>query len=246
MPSVDMREQGLYPLPPGTAELFSAPRARCERRRVRGIWTGFILDLSRFWNRGNHDYVPAGRNASSTTSRKEPEEPQTPPLRFRATRNPVSLVGHELDEHDGPHLDHVAWIRGEFFRRTDSGEGAGGILGRQHHTQDGWERPDDRHRRRIQRSEHRQRPENVRRQVRSCDGVLERRQPNRRQLAAQHSAGWSLEIALDVEWAHAMAPGANILLVEASSDSLSDLLAAVNMPPRDLGVSGRLDELGHR
>ena len=29
--------------------------------------------------------------------------------------------------------------------------------------------------------------------------------------------GWSLEISLDVEWAHAIAPAANILLVEASS-----------------------------
>jgi subtilase family serine protease len=41
-------------------------------------------------------------------------------------------------------------------------------------------------------------------------------------------AGWSLEISLDVEWAHAMAPGANILLVEAANSSLTNLLAAVN------------------
>ncbi|WP_422929952.1 hypothetical protein [Singulisphaera sp. PoT] len=40
-------------------------------------------------------------------------------------------------------------------------------------------------------------------------------------------AGWALEISLDVEWAHAMAPGAKILLVEANSSSLSDLTAAV-------------------
>src|SRR5438094_4813621 len=32
--------------------------------------------------------------------------------------------------------------------------------------------------------------------------------------------GWSLEIALDVEWAHAVAPKASILLVEATSDAL--------------------------
>jgi hypothetical protein len=38
---------------------------------------------------------------------------------------------------------------------------------------------------------------------------------------------WSYETALDVEWAHAIAPGANILLVEASSNSYSDLLSAV-------------------
>lgn len=42
------------------------------------------------------------------------------------------------------------------------------------------------------------------------------------------NSGWSLEISLDVEWAHAMAPGAKILLVEASTSSLSDLLTAVS------------------
>jgi subtilase family serine protease len=42
------------------------------------------------------------------------------------------------------------------------------------------------------------------------------------------NAGWATEIALDVEWAHAMAPGANILLVEAKSASFADLLAAVD------------------
>ena len=41
-------------------------------------------------------------------------------------------------------------------------------------------------------------------------------------------AGWALETSLDVEWAHAIAPGASILLVEASSASLSDLMTAVN------------------
>jgi hypothetical protein len=39
-------------------------------------------------------------------------------------------------------------------------------------------------------------------------------------------SGWALEIALDIEWAHAIAPGAKILLVEASSNSFSNLLAA--------------------
>jgi len=42
------------------------------------------------------------------------------------------------------------------------------------------------------------------------------------------NAGWATEIALDVEWAHAIAPGANIRLVEANSASDSDLLAAVD------------------
>lgn len=39
-------------------------------------------------------------------------------------------------------------------------------------------------------------------------------------------AGWAEETSLDVEWAHAVAPGAHILLVEAPSDSLLDLFAA--------------------
>jgi hypothetical protein len=40
------------------------------------------------------------------------------------------------------------------------------------------------------------------------------------------NSGWDLEISLDIEWAHAIAPGASILLVEASSNSLTNLLAA--------------------
>ncbi len=40
--------------------------------------------------------------------------------------------------------------------------------------------------------------------------------------------GWAGEIALDVEWAHAIAPGATILLVEAATSSTTDLYAAVN------------------
>jgi subtilase family serine protease len=42
----------------------------------------------------------------------------------------------------------------------------------------------------------------------------------------RYNSGWGLEIALDIEWAHAIAPGANILLVEASSNSFANLLAA--------------------
>ncbi len=38
--------------------------------------------------------------------------------------------------------------------------------------------------------------------------------------------GWALEIWLDVQWTHAIAPGAKILLVEASSNSFANLLAA--------------------
>jgi subtilase family serine protease len=40
------------------------------------------------------------------------------------------------------------------------------------------------------------------------------------------NSGWALEISLDIQWAHAIAPGAHILLVEANSSSGSNLLAA--------------------
>lgn len=40
--------------------------------------------------------------------------------------------------------------------------------------------------------------------------------------------GWALEIALDIQWAHAIAPRANIVLIEAASNSFNDLLAAVD------------------
>jgi hypothetical protein len=46
--------------------------------------------------------------------------------------------------------------------------------------------------------------------------------------ASDSTGGWELEESLDVEWAHAMAPGASIMLVEASSTSDTDLLAAVS------------------
>lgn len=52
-----------------------------------------------------------------------------------------------------------------------------------------------------------------------------------------NNSGWDMEISLDVEWAHAIAPGANILLVEANSASLSDLLSAVNYARNAAGVS---------
>lgn len=42
-------------------------------------------------------------------------------------------------------------------------------------------------------------------------------------------AGWAGEIALDVEWAYAMAPEAKIILVEAASDSMQDLFDAVKV-----------------
>jgi len=50
-------------------------------------------------------------------------------------------------------------------------------------------------------------------------------------------SGWAGEITLDVEWAHAIAPKANILLVEAVSNSLDDLMSAVDTARNTAGVS---------
>ena len=47
---------------------------------------------------------------------------------------------------------------------------------------------------------------------------------------------WALEIALDVEWAHAIAPKATIVLVETPTNSLANLLAGVEVAVRN-GVS---------
>jgi subtilase family serine protease len=49
--------------------------------------------------------------------------------------------------------------------------------------------------------------------------------------------GWASEIALDVEWAHALAPQANLLLVEANDNSYANLLAAVSYAARQPGVA---------
>ncbi|HZZ28747.1 MAG TPA: S53 family peptidase [Pirellulales bacterium] len=39
------------------------------------------------------------------------------------------------------------------------------------------------------------------------------------------NADWSVEISLDVEWAHSIAPGASILLVETANNSTANLMA---------------------
>lgn len=43
------------------------------------------------------------------------------------------------------------------------------------------------------------------------------------------NSNWNLEEALDIEWAHAEAPGAKIVLVEATSNTNANLFAAVNL-----------------
>ena len=52
------------------------------------------------------------------------------------------------------------------------------------------------------------------------------------------NCGWAQEAALDIEWAHAMAPSARIILVEAKSASFSDLFAAVDMASKLVSPNG--------
>jgi hypothetical protein len=48
---------------------------------------------------------------------------------------------------------------------------------------------------------------------------------------------WALEAALDVQWAHAVAPAAHILLVEATSNTVLNLMTAVSWAAAQPGVS---------
>jgi subtilase family serine protease len=59
---------------------------------------------------------------------------------------------------------------------------------------------------------------------------------------SQTDRGWAVEESLDVEWAHAIAPGASILVVEAAqgfsdTQDLQDLMAAVNTASHTPGVT---------
>ena len=49
-------------------------------------------------------------------------------------------------------------------------------------------------------------------------------------------SGWALETSLDVQWAHAIAPGATLAVVVAKSASLSDLLSAVDYAVNTVGA----------
>ncbi len=55
--------------------------------------------------------------------------------------------------------------------------------------------------------------------------------------ASTGSRSWSVEESLDVEWAHSVAPQANIILFEASSASMTDMMAAVQTAAAYSGVS---------
>ncbi len=54
---------------------------------------------------------------------------------------------------------------------------------------------------------------------------------------AKANSGWALEESLDIEWAHAEAPGAKIVLVEAASNSNTNLFNAVAYAGSTLGAN---------
>ena len=60
----------------------------------------------------------------------------------------------------------------------------------------------------------------------TANGCFAKVDQNGRTRYPRTDAGWALEISLDVQWAHAIAPGAKILLVEAKTNSFTNLLAA--------------------
>lgn len=53
-----------------------------------------------------------------------------------------------------------------------------------------------------------------------------------------YDAGWELEESLDVQWAHAMAPNAKIVLVEAASNSFANLMVAESVASKMVNAAG--------
>jgi kumamolisin len=53
-----------------------------------------------------------------------------------------------------------------------------------------------------------------------------------------YDSGWEMEESLDVQWAHAMAPQAKIVLVEAASNSFSDLMVAEDVASKMVNAAG--------
>ena len=109
-------------------------------------------------------------------------------------------------------------------------------------------RHDHRHRRRLRRPQHRQRPDGLRHGLRPAGAaVVHQGQPDRRdQLSGRPTAAGSPRSPWTWNGSHAVAPGASILLVEANSNSDSDLYTAVNYARNARRGGGRVDELGRR
>ena len=57
------------------------------------------------------------------------------------------------------------------------------------------------------------------------------------------NCGWGQEAALDIEWAHAMAPNARIVLVEAATNSFANLFAAVDVATAQVATGGGRGEV---
>jgi subtilase family serine protease len=53
-----------------------------------------------------------------------------------------------------------------------------------------------------------------------------------------YNMGWEFEESLDVQWAHAMAPAAKIVLVEAASNGFADLMTAENVASQMVVAAG--------
>jgi subtilase family serine protease len=53
------------------------------------------------------------------------------------------------------------------------------------------------------------------------------------------NCGWAQEAALDIQWAHAMAPNAKIVLVEAASNSFVDMFKAVDVATSIVTTGGK-------
>jgi len=62
-------------------------------------------------------------------------------------------------------------------------------------------------------------------------------------LGTKQNCGWAQEAALDIEWAHAMAPNAKIVLVEAASNSNADLFNAVQTATTEVSSGGGVGEV---
>jgi kumamolisin len=53
-----------------------------------------------------------------------------------------------------------------------------------------------------------------------------------------YDIGWEFEESLDVQWAHAMAPNAQIVLVEAASNGFADLMTAEDVASKMVNAAG--------
>jgi hypothetical protein len=78
--------------------------------------------------------------------------------------------------------------------------------------------------------------ENIYQQYGASTAFLSKYEPEGTPSAAPIN-GWGVEISLDVEWVHAMAPGAKILLTEATSDVSTTLYNAAASAAAEPGVS---------